>query len=124
MNREFGNDMTEQQMAVISRHRVDAIFAQQARPRKSHQPSQLVALALVGAVVYVLRRKLDKQAGALQQGDSYAVGRGQRILRVDDFVDEDRDDIVGTVLIRHGGAADELRILAFLEAHGETRYDN
>lgn len=120
MYSELGDYVAEQQMPVVPGHRIDAIFAQQTGPGERHEPAQLVALTLVRAVVYVLRCQLDQQTGALEKSDPDAIGGGQGIFRVDDLVDEDGDDVVGAVLVGHGRAADEPRVLALLEAHREA----
>jgi hypothetical protein len=72
-------------------------------------------------VVDVGTRLLHQQTRELQKSDPDAVRRRERILGLDQFVDEDRDDVVGVVLIRHRKTADQLVGFPFLEADGETR---
>lgn len=55
VNGELGDDVTEQQVAVVSSGRVDAVFTEEARPSKGHQSAKFVALTFVGRVVDVLR---------------------------------------------------------------------
>jgi hypothetical protein len=43
----------QEEVAVVAGGRVDAVLAEQARPRVRHQPSELVALLLVTGVVDV-----------------------------------------------------------------------
>ena len=41
---ELGDDVRQKQMAVVLGGRVDTHLGQQARPRKRHQPTKLIAL--------------------------------------------------------------------------------
>ena len=80
-----------------------------------------VVYVLVCGVVYVRRRLFDEQRRELQQQDAHGVRRAERIVRVDDAVDEDADDVVVAVLVGRRRAADQRLAVAALEARREAR---
>ena len=79
------------------------------------------AYVLVSGVVYVRRRLLDEQRGELQQQNAHGVRRAERVVGIDDAVDEDADDVVVAVLVGRRRAADQRLTVAALEARREAR---
>ena len=80
-----------------------------------------VLYVLVCGVVYVRRRLLDEQRGELQQQNAHGVRRAERVVGIDDAVDEDADDVVVAVLVGRRRAADQRLTVAALEARREAR---
>ena len=53
----------------------------------------------------------------MQEEDADGVGGAERVVGVDDVVDEGGDDVLGVVLVGRGRAADERVALARVEAN-------
>ena len=117
---ELGDDVGEEEVAVVARGRVHADLEEEAGPRVRHQPPQLVALLLVGGVVDVRRAQVHQQAAELQEQDAHGVGGAEGVVGVDDVVDEGGDDVLGVVLVGRRRAADQRVALASVEANGRN----
>ena len=67
---------------------------------------------------------VDEQATELQQQDAQSVARSERIVRIDNALNKDTDDVVVTVKFRRRCSANKRLALAFFEAGGEAGHDN
>ena len=67
---------------------------------------------------------VDEQATELQQQDAQSVARSERIVRIDNSLNEDTDDVVVTVEFRRRCSANQRLALAFFEAGGEAGHDD
>ena len=61
MDSKLGDDVCQEEVAVVLGGRVHALLGQEARPGKGHQPTQLGPLALVVGVMDVRGRMLHQQ---------------------------------------------------------------
>jgi hypothetical protein len=82
---KFGDDVSEQEQAVVLVERIDARLGQQTRPGECHETTQLGALLFVVHVVDVVVRVLHKKRAQLQQEYAHRVRRGVRVVRIDDL---------------------------------------
>ena len=69
----------------------------------------------------VRRRLLHEQRRELEKEDPDRIRRPERIVRIDDAVDEDTDDIVTAVLIGRGHPTDQPFTLALLKRVRKAR---
>ena len=68
----------------------------------------------------MLRGLLNQEARELKQRDTDAIRGTEWIVRIDDFADEHRDNVLRVVLVRHGRTTDQFRTFTSLETHRET----
>jgi len=85
MNGELGDDMSEQEVAMVASRRIDAALAEKARPCKRHETAQPRSLLLVAHVMNMRRGLLHQQTRQLKQENPYAVGLAHRIVWVDNL---------------------------------------
>ena len=124
MNGKLGNDVREQEMAVVPRGGVNTVLREQTGPGIGHKPAQLVTLFLVGGIVNVLRALIHQQAGELKDQDSHVVASSERIFGIND-VENERGHHVDIVLNVGGWwGANELLPLAVVERPRERRNKN
>ena len=80
-----------------------------------------VECLLVGSIVDVWRCLRHQQRCKLQQQDAHGVRGSKRIVWVDDIADEDADDVLSVLLVRHRRPPDEPFTLLLLKGVGEAR---
>lgn len=67
---------------------------------------------------------LDKQRRELQQEDAHSIRRAEGVVRVNDAIDEDADDVVCIVLVRWWRSTNQLLTVTFFKRVEEAWNDD